>query len=69
MPDIIHIHFSRRCANCAHVDTDNDHQCWQLVSMVDGSAMPTEFACGEHQTAGEYRLDLHRPRHMVLGLA
>lgn len=66
---IVRIHSSRLCANCAHVDTGNDYQCLQWVSMADGSAMPADFACGEHQTAGEYRLDLHRPEYVDLGLA
>lgn len=70
MPEtIVRIHSSRTCSNCTHVDTTNEYQCLQLVSMVDGSAMPDNFACGDHQTAGEYRLDLHRAGHVVLGLA
>lgn len=71
MPDItiVRIHSSRSCANCDHIDTANDRQCLQLVSMADGSAMPDDFVCDEHQTTGEFRLDLHRPGHMVLGLA
>ena len=67
--NIIHVHSSRSCTNCDHVDTNNAYQCRQLVSMVDGSAMPADFACGDHQTAGEYRLDLHRAGHVILGLA
>lgn len=70
MPEtIVRIDSSRLCANCAHIDTSNEYQCLQLVSMVDGSAMPANFVCGDHQTAGEYRLDLHRAGHVILGLA
>jgi hypothetical protein len=70
MPEtIVRIHSSRTCSNCAHIDDTNEYQCLNLVSMVDGSPMSADFACGDHQTVGEYRLDLHRAGHMVLGLA
>jgi hypothetical protein len=62
----VSIHKSRRCTNCDHIDTSNEHQCKQLVSMADGSAMPADFACGENQTAGEFRLDLHWPAHVMV---
>ncbi|RZI75188.1 MAG: hypothetical protein EOP13_06335 [Pseudomonas sp.] len=65
----VSIHPSRRCENCAHVDTSGEYDCWQMVSMADGLAKPIDFACDQHQTSGEFRLELYRPTHVVLGLA
>jgi hypothetical protein len=40
MPEtIVRIHSSRICSNCAHIDTSNEHQCLNVVSMVDRSPM------------------------------
>lgn len=67
--DQIRIHTSRRCANCAHREPEHDNGCLQMVGMADGSQRPAWFACPEHQTDGEYRLELHRPSWRVLGIA
>ena len=66
---VVNVHPSRRCSNCTHVDGSNPHQCLQLVSLVDGSALPNWFACDEHQTKAEYLIELHRPARPILGLA
>ena len=57
-------HPSRCCANCVHVDPD--FECLQMVFLADGSRKPEGFACHEHQTVSEYRLDLHRPNSVML---
>jgi hypothetical protein len=57
-------HPSRRCANCAHIDAE--FECLQLVYLADGSKKPANFACHEHQTQGEFRLELHRPDRLAL---
>lgn len=64
---VVDIHPTRRCSNCAHIDAE--YECLQLVSMADGSAKPDGFACVEHQTATEYRVELHRPDRAVLEVA
>lgn len=63
-PFVIHPHVARQCNNCAHDDAE--FGCLNLVSMSDGSDRPADFACHEHQTPGEFRLDLHRYRHIPL---
>jgi hypothetical protein len=60
-------HPGRHCGNCAH--TDADEGCLQLVRMADGGPMPAGFACDQHQTHGEFEMDLYRYRYVPLFVA